>query len=151
MVEGTRQAYPSDMSDAQWEQLAPLIPPKIGKGKNRTVNLREVMNAILYFLRTGCQWAYLPRDFPPWNTVYYYFAKWSKDGTLNIMLTTLHQKLRVREGREPTPSAGSVDSQTIKSTELGGVHGYDGGKKVNGRKRHVFVDVMSLDATPHVC
>ena len=144
MVEGTRQAYPSDMSDAQWEQLAPLIPPKIGKGKNRTVNLREVMNAILYFLRTGCQWAYLPRDFPPWNTVYYYFAKWSKDGTLNIMLTTLHQKLRVQEGREPTPSAGSVDSQTIKSTELGGVHGYDGGKKVNGRKRHVFVDVMGF-------
>jgi putative transposase len=71
MSEGTRQPYPSDMSDAQWEQLAPLIPPKIGKGKNRTVNLREVMNAILYFLRTGCQWVYLPRNFPPFSTVYY--------------------------------------------------------------------------------
>ncbi|MCL2118448.1 MAG: IS5 family transposase [Planctomycetaceae bacterium] len=144
MSEGTRVGYPSDMSDAQWEQLAPLIPPKIGKGRNRTVPLREVMNAILYFLRTGCQWQYLPRDFPPSGTVYYYYAKWSKDGTLNIMLASLHEKVRVMEGREPTPSAGSVDSQTIKTTELGGVHGYDGGKKINGRKRHVFVDVMGF-------
>ena len=144
MVEGTRQAYPSDMSDAQWEQLAPLIPPKIGKGKNRTVNLREVMNAILYFLRTGCQWDYLPRDLPPRDTVYYYFAKWSKDGTLNNMLASLHQKVRIMEGREPTPSAGSVDSQSRPTTEMGGVHGYDGGKKVNGRKRHIFVDVMGF-------
>ena len=107
MSEGTRVGYPSDMSDAQWEQLAPLIPPKIGKGRNRTVPLREVMNAILYFLRTGCQWQYLPRDFPPSGTVYYYYAKWSKDGTLNIMLASLHEKVRVMEGREPTPSAGS--------------------------------------------
>jgi len=144
MSERTRATYPSDMSDAQWEQISLLIPPKVGKGNKRTVNLREVMNAILYFLRTGCQWQYLPRDFPPKDTVYYYFAKWSKDGTLNNMLASLHQKVRVMEGREPTPSAGSVDSQTIKTTEMGGVHGYDGGKKVNGRKRHVFVDVMGF-------
>ena len=102
MDERTRQPYRSDLSDAAWEQLAPLIPPKVGKGKNRTVNLREVMNAILYVLRTGCQWAYLPRDFPPSGTVYYYFAKWSKDGTLNTMLASLHQKVRIQEGREPT-------------------------------------------------
>jgi putative transposase len=102
------------------------------------------MNAILYFLRTGCQWDYLPRDLPPRDTVYYYFAKWSKDGTLNNMLASLHQKVRIMEGREPTPSAGSVDSQSRPTTEMGGVHGYDGGKKVNGRKRHIFVDVMGF-------
>ena len=144
MSEGTRKAYPSDLSDAQWGQLAALIPPKVGKGNKRTVNLREVMNAILYFMRTGCQWDYLPHDFPPKDTVYYYFAKWTQDGTLNNMLASLHEKLRVKEGREPTPSAGSVDSQTMKTTEMGGVHGYDGGKKVNGRKRHIFVDVIGF-------
>jgi len=144
MSEWTRVGYPSDLSDAQWEQLAPLIPPKVGKGRNRTVDLREIMNAILYFIRTGCQWQYLPRDFPPSGTVDYDYAKWSKDGTLNTMLASLHQKVRVLEGRDPTPSAGSVDSQSIKTTEMGGVHGYDGGKKVNGRKRHVFVDVMGF-------
>jgi putative transposase len=144
MSEGIRQGYPSDMSDAQWDQLSPLIPPKVGKGRNRTADMREIVNAISYLQRTGCQWAYLPRDFPPSGTVYYYFSKWSKDGTLDTMLTTLHQQVRVQVGREPTPSAGSVDSQTVKSTELGGVHGYDGGKKINGRKRHIFVDVMGF-------
>jgi putative transposase len=144
MSEWSRKAYPSDLSDAEWEQISPLIPPKVGRGKNRTVNLREVMNAILYILRTGCQWAYLPRDFPPSGTVYYYYAKWSNDGTINNMLVSLHQKVRIMEGREPTPSAGSVDSQTIKVTELSGERGYDGGKKINGRKRHVFVDVMGF-------
>ena len=144
MTERARKPYPSDLTDDQWNILEPLIPPKIGNGENRKVDLREVINGILYIERTGVQWDYIPHDFPPKGTVYYYFDKWKKDGTWAHLMSSLHQQVRVADERESTPSAASVDSQTVKTTEMGGERGYDGGKKINGRKRHILVDVMGF-------
>ena len=110
MNERTRQPYPSDLTDAQWNLIAPLIPPKIGKGEDRKVDLREVRNGILYVLRTGCQWDYLPHDLLDKDSVFYHYNKWNNDGTLDRMLSELHQKVRVKDGCESTPSAASVDS-----------------------------------------
>lgn len=140
-----RQSYPSDLTDEQWLLLEPMLPPEVESlGRPREVDFREVINAILYLNRSGCQWDMLPHDLPPKSTVYDYFAKWRDDGTWQRMMDTLRVQARVAAGRQPTPSAASVDSQSVKTTATGGERGYDGAKKVTGRKRHVFVDTLGL-------
>lgn len=136
--------YASDLTDHEWALIAPFMPPPRPIGRPRKTDLREVMNAILYIGSTGCQWAMLPKDFPPYSTVQRYFYDWRDSGLLKTMRFTLAMETRELEGREAQPTAGVIDSQTVKTTESGGVRSYDAGKKVNGRKRHILVDTTGL-------
>ncbi len=136
--------YASDLSDAEWAILEPLIPPAKPGGRPRSVNIRQILNGIFYVLRSGGAWRLLPHDYPAWSTVYDYFRKWRNAGIWDQLVRTLRERLRMQDGRQATPSAAMIDSQSVKTTERGGPHGYDGGKKLSGRKRHLLVDTLGL-------
>jgi putative transposase len=135
--------YPSDMTEEQWAIVEALdINKHWGPGRPMRLDLRMVINAILYVLRTGCQWRYLPKEYPNYNSVYYHYHKWCWDGTWEAVNSALRERVRLEAGREAQPSLAIIDSQSVKTTEVGGEHGFDGAKKVNGRKRHILVDTM---------
>lgn len=136
--------YATDLTDSEFLLIEPWLPPPVRLGRPRKTDLRAVLDAIFYLLRTGCQWRLLPKCFPPRSTVFGYFRRWWRDGTLLGLYYALLVLARASAGREAQPTAGIVDSQSVRTSESGGPRGYDAGKKINGRKRHILVDTLGL-------
>jgi putative transposase len=138
-----RKPYPSDLTDEQWSVIEPLIPVYT-TGRPLLHPMREIVNAIFYINRSGCQWDMLPHDFPPKNTVSSHYQRWVKGDTLQRIMDAVRKEVRVAAGRDPNPSAACIDTQTVKGAENGGERGYDGGKKLSGVKRHIVVDTLGM-------
>lgn len=147
----TDKRYASDLSNQEFDIIAPLVAQKSGSGKKRTVDIREILNAIFYRLRTGCQWRMLPTDFPPWNHVWYYYRTWRDDGILERINRSIRQEVRVQANRDPEPSVAILDSQSVATTEMGGEKGFNPHKQVKGRKRNILVDTLGLLLFVVVC
>jgi putative transposase len=139
-----RKTYPTDLSDEQWKLLASMLPLPEQLGRKRSVDLRAVFNALCYLTRSGCQWRLLPKEYPKWQTVYYYFRLWRDAECFIVINDTLRQRLRRALGKQAHPSAAIIDSQSVKTDEQASSKGYDAGKKVKGRKRHILVDTLGL-------
>lgn len=139
-----RKPYPTDLRDEAWEWIAPLLAQDAGPGRPRTVDIREIANAIFYLDKTGCQWEMLPHDFPDYRHVNYYYLEWTRNGVWDQVLDRLRELARVVAGKQPEPSAAVMDSQSVKTTGHSEARGYDAGKQVKGRKRHIVVDTLGL-------
>lgn len=140
----TCSRYATDLTDDEWAMIEPHMPASRRLGRPRTADLREVVNALLYIASSGCRWRLLPKDFPPFSTVQNYFYCWRDEGRLRAISNCLVMSAREREGREASPTAGVIDRQSVKTTESGGIRGFDAGKKINGRKRHIVVDTLGF-------